>query len=166
MIDIEGRMMRAMQGEVLDFTVETPEGMDHANQMVNALLDELPIALGVDPARIVLGGFSQGGMLSLDVALRGDRPLAALLLMSPTYLCVHDWLPRMNARSGLPVLLSHGSRDPLLPFPTTQRLRDDLRKARVDVHWVEFPGGHEIRPEVLRGASEVLALGLGGAGVP
>ena len=112
--------------------------------------------MGVSGDRIVLGGFSQGAMLSCDVALRSDRPLAGLALLSTTLLCRQIWEPRMAQRKGLPVLQTHGSRDELLPFEAAVALRDLLRTAGCEVDWVEFNGGHEVPASVLDGLSKLI----------
>ncbi len=148
MIDMEllqeiasGRATRA------DMTQSVPEGMPEARAMVRAMLDELSALLGGGP--LVLGGFSQGAMLSLDVALHDERALAGLVLLSGTLLAEVEWTAGMARRRGLPVLQSHGTADPLLPFAVATRLRDRLVEAGLPVEFIEFPGGHEIPPRVL-----------------
>jgi phospholipase/carboxylesterase len=88
-------------------------------------------------------------MLSLDAALRGNRQLAGLALLSGTLLCVDEWTPLMPGRKGLPVFQTHGTRDPLLSVHTAQDLRDLLVEAAIPVEWHEFDGAHEIPLEVL-----------------
>jgi phospholipase/carboxylesterase len=105
----------------------------------------------------VLGGFSQGAMLSLDVALHRPTPPAGLILMSGTLLAESVWKPRLNQLAGVPVLQSHGRHDPLLPFSIACALRDELRAAGAKLDWVEFAGGHEIPPVVLDGVTRLLA---------
>jgi phospholipase/carboxylesterase len=146
MIDIE-RMQRAMaRGETRDLSREVPQGLAEARAAVVAMLDEVEARFG---GPIVLGGFSQGAMLSCDVALRTERPLAGLVLMSGTYLAADEWKPRMPSRAGLPVMQSHGVQDPLLPFALAERLRDDLGAAGLKVDWHGFYGQHEIPKVVL-----------------
>jgi phospholipase/carboxylesterase len=113
------------------------------------MLDELEQALGVTGDRVVLGGFSQGSMAACDIALRTERPLAGLVLLSTTLLAQHVWVPAMPRRAGLPVFQSHGRGDHLLPFFLAERLRDHLRDAGVDMTWCEFAGDHEIPAAVL-----------------
>ncbi|HWM88063.1 MAG TPA: hypothetical protein VNO33_19555 [Kofleriaceae bacterium] len=158
MIDIS-RFERVASGDIRQLSDEVPEGMAEASERVAAMLDELGPLLGAD--RIALGGFSQGAMLACDVALRNRRPLAGLVLMSGMLLCRAEWLPLMAERRGLPVFQSHGIQDPLLPFVLAGDLRDAMRAAGLDVDWIEFPGGHEIPPQVLAGASGFLARVLG-----
>jgi phospholipase/carboxylesterase len=141
----------------VDRAEEVPAGLTEARELVTALIDQL-IAEGC--GRIVLGGFSQGAMLSLDTALHLDERaashLAGLLLMSGTRINGAAWVQRMARVQGLPVLVSHGRADPLLSFVAAQAMRDQLLAAGAVVDWVEFDGGHEIPPSVLSGAGRVL----------
>ena len=118
-----------------------PDGLAHARRLVDALLDEVREKM---PGPLFLGGFSQGAMLSCDVALRSDEPLAGLILLSGPLLAVDDWRRLAPARKGLPVVQSHGRADPLLAFAAAERLRDLLTEAGLSVDWIPFNGGHEI----------------------
>jgi phospholipase/carboxylesterase len=134
-------------GRHRDLASSVPDGLPEARVKVRAALDGLEAAL--TPSAIVLGGFSQGAMLSLDVALHDPRPLAALAVLSGTFLAEAEWQPRMAARKGTPVLVSHGSHDPLLPVSESQRLATALSDAGWRVDFVGFRGQHEIPPVVL-----------------
>lgn len=161
MIDME-RLQRALStGALRDLTQDEPEGMAEANRKVNGLLDAVVSELGAPADKLVLGGFSQGAMLSCDVALRAERPLAGLLLFSGTLLAEKVWVPLMPKRVGLKVVQSHGTHDPILPFALAERLKDSLRAAGLDVRWVPFRGQHEIPRPVLPAASELLHAVLG-----
>ena len=101
------------------------------------------------PTTVALVGFSQGAMLSIDVALAGapgvDRVVAmsgVLLMDSVAALTApHPSRPRF--------LLSHGRRDPVVPFSNGGRAKDLLEKHGFSVSWQPFDGGHEIPPPVL-----------------
>jgi phospholipase/carboxylesterase len=136
-------------GRMRELRHEVPPGLHEANAQVNAMLGELEAALGVDRRRLILGGFSQGAMLACDVALRSSEPLAGLVLMSPGYIAEDEWNPLMVARRGLPVYMSHGRADPLLPFALAESLRDALSAAGLDVTWVPFDEGHGVPRGVL-----------------
>jgi phospholipase/carboxylesterase len=143
MIDMQELEHAAATGEPRDTTV-APPGLEEARARVIELLDEAQATLHAGGARTIVGGFSQGAMLSLDVALRTKRPLAGLVLLSTTVIAEKEWLPLMPGRRGLSVLQSHGQADPLLPYATAERLRDELVKSGLDVRWISFRGGHEI----------------------
>lgn len=153
-IDME-RLEKAMKGgDVRDMSREVPAGLAESRAALVSLLDAL-VAEGVEPKRIVLGGFSQGAMLATDVVLRDPRPFAALVIWSGTTICEDEWLPLMAARRDLPVYMSHGEDDPILPFSIAKHLEAALTKAGVTVQFRAFRGGHAIPPPVL---SDVAAL--------
>jgi len=136
---------------------EEPEGLAEARAALSAALDAIESELSPPKPGIVLGGFSQGSMLALDLALEEPRrALAGLALLSPTLLARDRWVGAIPGRSGLPVLLSHGRADPVLPFAQAQRLRALLEDRGVDVTWVPFDGQHEIPPPVVQAAGRFL----------
>ncbi len=143
-------------GDLRSLSEDEPPGLADARARIDAMLDELQGELAVAGSRIALGGFSQGAMLACDVALRSERPLAGMVLLSGTFLCRSIWTARMPGRADLPVFQSHGRADPLLPFSLAEELRDAMRAARLEVDWLAFDGGHEIPPPVLAGASAFL----------
>jgi phospholipase/carboxylesterase len=147
MIDLARIQEAVMLGEQRDLSDEVPEGLADARAKVLAMLDAMEQELR--PSHRVIGGFSQGAMLSCDIALRTDRKLDGLVLLSGTMIAAREWGPLMAARRGLPVLQSHGQDDVMLPFSIAERLRDELRAAGLAVTWVPFRGGHGIPPEVM-----------------
>jgi phospholipase/carboxylesterase len=144
MMELE-RAMRA--GKLRDLSKSVPDGLPAARDAVIEALDAIDREL--HPSAMILGGFSQGAMLALDVALRTTRPLAGLALMSGTLLCEDEWAPLMAARAGTRVVQSHGREDPLLPFSLAERLAALLQGAGWQHELVSFRGGHEIPPQVL-----------------
>jgi phospholipase/carboxylesterase len=157
MIDM-ARLDHAIRtGAIRDLTGEIPQGLKEAREAMIAFLDALEKEEGVSLDRLVLGGFSQGAMLALDVALRNERKLAGLVLLSGTYIAEREWQPLMSARRGTPVFQSHGAADPLLPFTVAEKLRDALRDAELDVTFDRFEGGHGIPPATLNALGAWLA---------
>lgn len=136
------RMMR--EGRQRDLSSAMPEGIEEARAAVISLLDAVEETM--KPSSLLLGGFSQGAMLSLDVALHDPRALAGLALFSGTLLGESVWVPKMGSRTGLPVVQSHGAFDPLLPFALAESLRDHMSAAGLEVDFVPFRGAHEIPP--------------------
>jgi phospholipase/carboxylesterase len=158
LLDLEKLERELASGKPRDRSAEIPEGLLAARDHVSRLVDQLE-ARGAE--RIVLGGFSQGAMLALDVALHRERPPAALVLLSGTLLAESEWKPRMAKLAGVPVVQSHGRADPLLPFSIAETLRDQLRAAGADVEWCSFVGGHEI-PRAALAAVQALLTRISG----
>ncbi len=141
-------------GRVRDMSMEIPMGLTLARERVLAFLKALPQQLTMDYKTTVIGGFSQGAMLTCDVVLHTDYPFAGLIQLSGNLLAHPVWGPLMPKRKGLPVFQSHGTQDDILPYVGAERLRDTLNKSGLAVEWNGFRGGHEI-PESVLGALSV-----------
>jgi phospholipase/carboxylesterase len=138
------------------YAVSTPEGLVQARRALMSLLSALSAATKLPYGRIVLGGFSQGGMVSTDVALRLEEAPAGLCILSGTLICQDDWKQRAEKRQGLPVLQSHGRYDDILAFPQAERLHKLLTEAGLSVEFIPFHGPHTIAPETLERMAEFL----------
>jgi phospholipase/carboxylesterase len=153
MMRLEDELRRGVTRDRRD---EVPDGLPEARRQVMAFVDELSARFSIGADQLVLGGFSQGAMLALDVALHRDKPPAGLALMSGTLTAESVWQARMGSLARVPVMLSHGRRDGLLPFSVAEILRDQLTAAGAEVDWVPFMGAHEIPPVVLEHAGALL----------
>ncbi len=148
-IDV-GRIERAIrEGRLAELCAQEPDGLARARRKLLACLDALCRQADHGWERLLLGGFSQGAMLTTDVALRAESAPAGLAILSGTLLCSEIWRGRCQQRSGLPVFQSHGRQDPLLPFTLAERLRELLRAGSLPVEFHEFTGGHGIPAGVL-----------------
>jgi phospholipase/carboxylesterase len=103
----------------------------------------------MDPRKTIIGGFSQGAMLTCDLVMRTAFQFAGLIQLSGSLLARQDWRPTVGKRAGLPAFLSHGTQDPILSYVMAERLRDELTTAGLNVQWQSFHGGHEIPESVL-----------------
>jgi len=137
-------------GRIRDLSNEIPKGLAPARETMLAFLKEIEQKFGADPRKTVLGGFSQGAMLSCDLMLRTAQPYAGLIQLSGTLLATQEWTPLLQKRKGLPVFQSHGMQDELLPYVGAEKLRDTLTHAGLSVEWHSFRGGHEIPRAVLQ----------------
>ena len=144
------------RGEQPDRSDEVPPTLTEVSAQLAALVDEVERRLGVARERLVLGGFSQGSMLACDVALHMQRKPAALLLLSSTLIARSRWQAQAASCQGLRVLQSHGSEDPILSLANAERLAELLRGGGAQLTWLPFRGGHQIPPEVLRAASQLI----------
>ena len=161
MIDMERLEADRRAGRVRDLSAEVPVGLPKARQALETFLSALPRMLPVEGRHTIIGGFSQGAMLTCDLVMRTAFPCAGLIQLSGTLIAKGDWRPSLGKRAGLPVFLSHGTQDQILPYVMAERLRDELMRAGLDVEWHRFQGGHEIPPPVLAGLNGFLTRVLG-----
>ena len=102
---------------------------------------------GIAAARIVIAGFSQGGAIALQTALRYPQALAGLLPLS-TYLPLQQTLAReaSAANRQIPILMCHGVRDPMLPVQLGQMSSQLLTSLGYAVDWRTYPMEHSVCP--------------------
>ncbi|SPP64558.1 alpha/beta hydrolase [Nitrospira lenta] len=150
LIDMARLAQDRAAGRVRDLSQDIPKGLAPVRETMLSFLKEIEQRFDADPKKTVLGGFSQGAMLSCDLMLHTDRPYAGLVQLSGTLLAQPIWGPLLPKRKGLPVFQSHGVQDEILPYAGAERLRDTLAHAGLSVEWHNFRGGHEIPRVVLQ----------------
>ena len=117
--------------------------------------------VGVPPERTVLGGFSQGTMLSYALGLGSSRPRpAGILAISGFIPTVEGFALDLEGRAGLPVSISHGTYDPVIAVEFGREARDRLDAAGLDVSYREDPVAHQIAPAAVAQARAVLERAL------
>ena len=94
-------------------------------------------------SKLIVAGFSQGAMMSLDVGLRTD--CAGIIAMSGGL--YEPDLPDLTAKRGLPVLIAHGVYDDVVPVAYARRARHVLEDAGLDVEYHEYPMQHAVAQE-------------------
>ncbi|MBS0203166.1 MAG: phospholipase [Planctomycetes bacterium] len=158
-IDMVKLQLAAATGRFRDLRQDRPNGLVESRELLLETVGLIRDTTSLPISSFVLGGFSQGAMLATDTVLQLDQNVAALVAMSGTLLNEQEWLERAPRHSGLNVLLSHGTADPLLPFSAAEWLRDLLVGGGAKVEFVPFSGGHQIPLEVFeRLADRLLKL--------
>jgi phospholipase/carboxylesterase len=116
---------------------------------------------GIDPARIFLAGFSQGGAVVLHAAfLRWHGPLGGVIALSTYAPTFSDAMQLTDSQKQLSVLCLHGRFDDVV-LPTMGRAAYDQLAARdVAVQWRDYPMAHEVLPEEIRDIADWLAQRL------
>ena len=124
---------------------------------------EREIERGIASHQILLAGFSQGGVIALHTGTRFDKRLAGILAIS-TYL--HDFAGTQaemhDANLAIPIMLAHGTQDPMIPIMRAATSRENLARLGYDVRWYDYPMGHQVCMEEINEISaffrEVLPL--------
>ena len=131
-----------------------------ARGAIEGFLEDALEAYPIDPERLVILGFSQGGVMAFDLALGRPERFKALVGLS-TWLpdLVVDALPPSDDRAGLQTLMIHGSQDPMIAIDNAQAARGKLQALGLEPAWGEYEMGHEISQQALRDLLGWLAQG-------
>ncbi|MBD3674966.1 MAG: dienelactone hydrolase family protein [Planctomycetaceae bacterium] len=156
MLDLELLALAAEGKLERDQRDDTPDGMLEAVGQLKETVAEIRSETGLPMNRIVLGGFSQGSMVTTDLALRGEDAPAALIIYSGTLLSQQAWRSGAERRQSLPIIQSHGRQDPILPFRVAEDLRDLLSESGCDVTFLPFDGPHTIPQIAYEGTIQLL----------
>jgi len=133
-----------------------PETFNATYATLAAWHDALAEHTGIPPERTVLGGFSQGTVMSYALGLGPDRPRpAGVLALSGFIPTVPSWAPDLSRP--LPrIAIGHGTQDPIIPIDFARQARETLAAAGVDLLYREYPLPHAIDPGFLRELSSWL----------
>ena len=134
------------QGREMD-----PVAFDRARGTLRKFLAEAFARYPIERRKVVLLGFSQGGVMAYDLALSEPERFAGLVALS-------SWLPEAldktipsnEALRNFPALVVHGTQDPMIPVTRAQESRQRLLARGLNIHYREYPMQHEINPDALR----------------
>jgi phospholipase/carboxylesterase len=112
---------------------------------------------GIRPSQIILAGFSQGGAIVLQTALRHPERLAGVMALS-TYLPLAGTVEKeiSAANKDVPIFMAHGKFDDIIPIDKAKRSREILEKLGYPVTWKEYPMAHSVCAEEIRDISDFL----------
>ena len=123
-----------------------PETFDATFVEASAWLDSLPVPI----ERTVLGGFSQGAVMTWSLGLGGGRPRpAALIALSGFMPRVDGFTLDLDGLDGYPVAIAHGTLDPVIPVEWSREARGLVESAGADLLYRESPLPHTIDPRIL-----------------
>jgi phospholipase/carboxylesterase len=115
--------------------------------LLGDFLRDLPEQLGFQPGPLVLGGFSQGGTVSLSYALTHPGSVDGVVVLSG-FLPAREVLDvSLEALGTVPLFWAHGTQDPAVPFSLALRGWDRLRSAGLEFEAREYFMGHWVTPE-------------------
>lgn len=123
--------------------IDIPEIQESAAQ-----LHTLIQTLGIDPAKTVLGGFSQGAIISAEYALQCNDRFAGMLLYSGSIIAEQRW-KEITPPHTIPYFQTHGTVDDVLPLSAAEKLHAYLQQRGFSGEFFTFNDGHTITEEVL-----------------
>jgi phospholipase/carboxylesterase len=134
-------------------------GIEASCRAVEALIDR-ELANGIPSARLLLAGFSQGGVIALETLAHHQEKLGGAIGLS-CYLGRPDGLPA--ATRPLPVFLAHGTEDPIVPHALGLAARRTLEQRGYPVEWREYRMPHSVCQEEILDLRRWLLNRLGDA---
>jgi phospholipase/carboxylesterase len=126
---------------------EDEAGIRESQAQIESLM-AAEVKRGIAKNKIVLAGFSQGGAIVLQTALRQKEKLAGVMALS-TYLPLKNKLEneRQAANAGLPIFMAHGQYDNMIGIDRAALSRDALLALGYAVEWHEYPMPHSVHPQ-------------------
>jgi phospholipase/carboxylesterase len=122
-------------------------GIRESQAAIEALIAR-EVERGIKPEKIVLAGFSQGGVIALQTGLRHKERLGGIMALS-TYLSLAESLPQeaSAANKDIPIFLAHGTHDDIIAIHLAHASRDALTRAGYQVEWHDYRMPHSVCPE-------------------
>ncbi|WP_350594725.1 MULTISPECIES: alpha/beta fold hydrolase [unclassified Pseudoalteromonas] len=124
------------------------QGVRDSAAKVEQLINQ-EIANGISADKIILAGFSQGGVVALHLAPRFEQKLAGVMALS-TYMCVPEKLADEALHTDLNIFMAHGSQDNVVPPSAGKSAFEVLTALSMDVSWQEYPMAHQVCAEELQ----------------
>ena len=156
-----GAVMRGWYDIYDDISPDAPqdeEGMMASAHIVNELVEQ-ELARGVAPARVLLGGFSQGGAVALYAGLTSRRAIGGVIALS-TYLPLHSRFAQSPPQNTPPVFMAHGEYDPTIPLAYARLSHQRLKALGVAVEWRIYAIPHALCAEEVAAIREWLLARL------
>jgi phospholipase/carboxylesterase len=149
-VTINGGMPMRAWYDIMSLTSARGHDSDGIVSSVNlaAGLVHREIGRGIPSRRILLAGFSQGGAVALQLALRFPEPLAGVIALS-SYLLFGERLEQQQheANAALPAFVGHGRMDPVVPIEMGEQAASRLESLGHPVEWQTYPMVHSVCPE-------------------
>lgn len=161
-VTINGGMRMPAWYDILSMSIdrEVDETQLRASATEVHKLIEREIERGISAENIILAGFSQGGAVAYEAALSYAKPLRGLLALS-TYLATADSIQLHDANRKLPILVQHGSQDPVVPEALGRQAYTWLQQHNYKVSYQTFAMQHQVCGEQVQAINtwlqEVLA---------
>jgi phospholipase/carboxylesterase len=126
-----------------------PETFGASYERASRWLDAFSAETGIPPERTVLGGFSQGAVMSHALGLGADRPRPAGIIALSGFVPTAEGFELDLERQLPPVAIGHGLYDPVIGIEWGRRAKELLERAGADVLYEEYPLPHAVDPEFL-----------------
>ncbi|RTE86555.1 MULTISPECIES: alpha/beta hydrolase [Gammaproteobacteria] len=144
-VTVNGGMTMPAWYDILEMSID--RSVDEKQLRISAKqaqdLIEREIERGIPADRIVLAGFSQGGAVAYEAGLSFDKKLAGIMALS-TYLATRDSIQPSEVQAETPILVHHGSQDPIVPVSLGEQAKGWLTDHGYDVEFQTYPMAHQV----------------------
>ena len=144
-VTINGGMVMPSWYDIFEMSLDRKVDIVQIEQSAQQIKDLIhrEIERGVKPEHIVIAGFSQGGAVAYHIALGYPQRLAGLMTLS-TYLATHDQINYSEANKDLPILIEHGTHDPVVPVALGEQASKTLSAKGYKVDYRTYPMAHQV----------------------
>jgi phospholipase/carboxylesterase len=144
-VTVNGGMVMPAWYDILSMTLEREVDVAQLNESAQQVQDIIAgeVARGIPTERMVLAGFSQGGAVAYHTVLNSPMRLAGLMCLS-TYIASADQVPHAKAPRELPVLIQHGTEDPVVPESLGQKGYQLMQTWGYAPEYQSFPMAHSL----------------------
>jgi phospholipase/carboxylesterase len=151
-IDMQALELAMQNGEHRDLSGLYPTEFEHALAMAKKFIEYLKQKY----QNIIIGGFSQGAMLSTHLSLQNSEDVLALLCLSGNFIGKEQVLKLTERSYKFPFFQSHGKVDPVLGYANACELFEALKLGGHQGEFVGFQGAHEIPMQVITKATDFI----------
>ncbi|SBS34041.1 Carboxylesterase 2 [Marinomonas aquimarina] len=149
-VTVNGGMQMRAWYDILEMSLDRKVDMDNIHEstaQIEAIIESLQ-EQGIASERTVMAGFSQGGVIAYQVALFGQYPLAGVMALS-TYLADSESVPLAaeSINRHVPILIHHGSFDPVVAPTLAGRARARLDEQGFSTEYQVYDMPHSVCPE-------------------
>lgn len=144
-VTVNGGMVMPAWYDILEMSLERKVDtaqIEESSQQIQDLVRR-EIEQGVAPEHIVIAGFSQGGAVAYHMALGYSERLAGLMTLS-TYFATNDSIEYNDANKDMPILIEHGSHDPVVPVILGGQAHQLLLAKGYQVEYNTYPMAHQV----------------------
>ena len=144
-VTINGGMVMPAWYDILEMSLERKVDVNQIEESAQQIEDLMAreAERGVKPEHIVIAGFSQGGAVAYHVALGYPERLAGLMTLS-TYLATNDNISYSDANKDMPILIEHGTHDPVVPAILGEQAKQLLSEKGYNVAYHTYPMAHQV----------------------
>lgn len=126
-----------------------PAGLQESVTRLGHFIASLPRLYPVDPARLILLGFSQGAMVGNTLTIAQPGTTMALASLAGTVPAGETITYRPNTLTNLPVFMANGKKDTLIPLELARQSRNTLEQLGATVTYGEYSVGHKVNNRAL-----------------